>query len=343
MLQLINHTPFSASLSVFPDLDGVECAYAIVKASFELKPDGPIAAQQQAPLVAADVFRAEPDKSSLRFAGEFSLPKPATDILLMGNALAPRENTRVAEAGLKLGALAKTLRLFGNRHWQKTDMGWEATMPDVWESMPLRWELAFGGVAPAEDDKPPVYESRNPVGRGLNGSREREWAGRPLPNIEDPAQLIRHPSDRPAPVCFAPVAPSWSPRREYAGSYDEAWLKNRAPYLPRDFDPQFLQTAPSGLIAAGYLRGGEPVELSGFSHDGPIRFQLPVCTLNLAFDFAGNILERTPQLETVLIEPDIRRLQLLWRAGIRVDKQLLKLREVIVDCREYPLTSGGGA
>lgn len=335
MLQLLNHTPFAASLSVFADLDGVECAYAVVKASFELKASGPLLAEQQAPLSAADVYWGDPASSSLRIAGEFSLPKPATDILLVGNAFAPRENIRVAEASLKVGSLSKTLRLYGNRRWERTSMGWEATSPEIWERMPLHWELAFGGVVPPVDDKPPEFEARNPAGRGMNGRQEREWEGRLLPNIEDPGQLMRHPADRPMPACFAPVAPAWSPRREFAGTYDEVWQKNRAPYLPKDFDPRFFQVATADLIAPGYINGGEPVEVLGCSVDGPLRFQLPLCTLRILFNFDGNQIPETPKLETVLIEPDQKRVQLLWRAGIKVDKHLLKLKEVAVYCREY--------
>lgn len=335
MLQLINHTPFAASLSVFSDLDGVECAYVIVKASFAIKIDGPVLAEQQVPLIATDVYWGEPHQTSLRFPGEFSLPKPATDILLLGSAVAPRENTRVAEVSLKVGPVSKTLRLFGNRRWQKTDFGWEATAPEVWERMPLRWELAFGGVAAPDGDKPPEFEGRNPVGKGFNNRDERQWEGRPLPNIEDPAQLIRHPSDRPPPVCFAPIAPAWSPRKEYAGTYDEAWQKNRAPYLPTDFDPRYFQVAPPDLIAPGYFSGGEAVEVAGCTLGAPVRFQLPTCTLALVFDFDGQQTPQTPNLETLVIEPDLGRLQLLWRAGIRVDKHLLKLKEVAVYCREY--------
>lgn len=336
MLQLLNHTPFSASLAAFSDTEGVECGYALVKATFQLSAQGPILAEAQVPLVPTDAWWGEPEKSSLKAVGEFTLPKPSTDVLLTGHALAGRDNTRVAEVSLKVGPLAKTLRLFGNRRWERTDMGWEATPPEIWEKMPLCWELAFGGKAPQTDDKPPEYEPRNPVGRGFIGERERDYEGRLLPNIEDPAQLIHRPTDRPSPACFAPIAPAWSPRREYAGTYDEAWQKNRAPYLPRDFDPRFFQVAPPGLTAPGHLRGGEPVELSGWS-GGPLRFLLPVCTLALVFDFDNQRIPQTPNLETVLFEPDAGRLQLLWRAGIKVDKHLLKLREVAVHCREYTL------
>jgi len=337
MLQLINHTPFATSLSVFSDTDGVECAFAIVKASFELKSGRAVLAERQVPLIATDIYWGDPDKTSLRAAGEFSLPKPATDVLLMGNAIAPRTNTRIAEVSLKLGSLSKTVRVFGNRRWQHTDMGWQMSQPEIWERMPLRWELAFGGFTPAKDDNPPEYEPRNPVGRGFIGSKEGDWEGRLLPNIEDPSQLIRHPTDRTIPACFAPIAPAWLPRRTFAGTYDAAWQKNRSPYLPHDFDSRFFLTAPSGLVDNGYLRGGEAVEISGCSQDEPIRFQLPACTLALLFDFDGKTINETPKLETVLIEPDVGRVQLLWRAGIKVDKHLLKLREVAVYCREYSI------
>jgi hypothetical protein len=339
VLQLINNTPFAASLSVFSDADGVECAFAIVKATFDLKAGNSVVAEQQMPLIATDVYWGEPDKTSLRGAGEFSLPKPATDVLLVGNAFAPTNNTRVAEAILKVSTLSKTLRLIGNRRWQKTDMGWGVSQPEIWERMPLRWELAFGGAFEPQDGSPPEFEPRNPIGLGFIGSKEREWEGRLLPNIEDPRQLIQRPTDRPTPTCFAPVAAAWSPRREFAGTYDAAWQKNRAPYLPYDFDARFFQVAPPELIAPGYLRGGEPLEVKGCTPGAPLQFLLPVCTLAVVFDFDGRKMTEWPNLETVLIEPDANRVQLLWRAGIKVDKHLLKLREAKVYCREYAVKS----
>ncbi|MCX7108933.1 MAG: DUF2169 domain-containing protein [Proteobacteria bacterium] len=338
MLQVVNRTPFSASLSVFSDTDGVECAYAVVKATFTLTPAGPVLAGQQMPLVPTDVYWDEPDKTSLRAAGEFSLPKRATDVLLVGTALAGRKNIRVSEVGLRVGPLSKTLRVFGDRRWEHGGIGWEASPPEIWEQMPLRWELAFGGCALAANGELPEFEPRNPVGRGFVGRKESEFEGRLLPNIEDPASLIRKPTDRPQPACFAPIAPAWLPRRSFAGTYDEAWQKNRAPHLPLDFDLRFFQTAPQGLIAPGFLQGGEAVEFTGCSAEGSIRFMLPVCTVGLEFDFDGKQIPETPSLETVLIEPDGGRVLLLWRAGIKVDKRLLKLREVAVTCREYPLS-----
>jgi hypothetical protein len=335
MLQLVNQTPFSASLSVFPDTNGVESAYAVVKATFVLIGSNQVLAEPQLPLVAADVFWGDPAKTSLWAAGEFTLPKPATDVLLVGRAVTDWKNTRVLDIHMRVGPVHKVVRVFGNRRWERAGASWRATPPEPFEHMPLRWELAFGGRAPEANGVQPEYESRNPVGRGFAGRRENDFAGKPLPNLEDPRQLIRSPQDRPPPAGFGPLAPTWSPRKNYAGTYDQAWEKNRAPYLPHDFDSRYFQVAPPDQIAPGFLIGGEPVELTGCSLGGPIRFTLPKCTLELEFDFDGHRRPVQPRLEMVLLDQEQGCIQLLWRAGMAVDKRLLKLREVVVRCREY--------
>jgi hypothetical protein len=196
--------------------------------------------------------------------------------------------------------------------------------------MPLRWELAFGGIAPATGDEPPEHEPRNPVGRGLVARKAHPVEGQLLPNLEDPQGPLQDPHDRPAPACFAPVAPTWIPRRSYAGTYDEAWVRGRAPYLPLDFDPRYFQVAPPELTAPGFLQGGEPITLAGFTPGASVRFELPRCGLELEFDFDGSRLPRPPQMEMVLFEPDLGRFQMLWRAALAVDKKLLKLRQLVV-------------
>jgi hypothetical protein len=335
MLQVANHTPFSAALSVFPDPAGVETAYAVVKATFRLGAQGAELAEQQAPLLATDVFWGDPLKTSLRAVAEFALLKPATDVLLVGHAYAPAPNTRVADVTLRVGPVVRTVRVFGDRHWQKSAGSWRASSPAPWERMPLRWELAFGGVAQATGDEVPPHEPRNPIGRGIGERDGVPTEGQPLPNLEDPTALLSSPKDRPKPAGFGPIAPTWQPRLGYAGTYDEAWIKGRAPYLPLDFDPRFFQVAPPELIAPGLLQGGEPVELQGFTPGPPLRFELPACGLELEFDFDGAKMQKPPQLEMLLFEPDLGRLQMLWRAALAVDKKLLKLKTLAVRSSVY--------
>jgi hypothetical protein len=339
VLQVDNQTPFAAALSVFPDADGVETAYLVVKATYTLTAAEPVLAERQAALLAADVYWGDPAASSLRAAGEFALAKPATDVLLSGRAVAPGPDTRVADVRLRVGPVSQTVRVFGERRWSRSGGRWRPGPPAPWERMPLRWEFAFGGVvqALAADGSLAIrdWEPRNPVGRGLFDKQASGDEPPLLPNLEDPAALIESDEDRPAPCCFAPVAPTWMPRRAWAGTYDEAWTRTRAPYLPQDFDARYFQLAPPGLVAPGHLQGGEPVELVGFTQGAPLRFALPQPTLDARFDFDGRAQPRPLALETVLIEPDAARLQMLWRASLAVDKKLLRLRSVALRCAEH--------
>ncbi len=338
MLQVDNRTPFTATLAVFADVGGVETAYLAVKAAFQITPDGLLPTTRPVPLLPGDVYWGDPALTGLRAAGELTLSKPATDVVVLGSAVAHGEGVRAMPLSLRVGPVASRLLVFGPRRWQKQGLQWKPSDPEVFHRVPLRWELAFGGferLAPGE--QPQAFEPRNPVGCGFIGARESGFEDRPLPQIEHPEQRLQAPGDRPPPVGWAPIPPHWSPRRGYAGTYDAAWQKRRAPFLPQDFDPRFLQTAPPALVAPGHLVGGEPVQLVGCRPGGQaLTFELPRCTLGALFRFRGGELDIRPVLDGVIIEPDQPRVQLVWRAALAVDKHLLKLSEVRVDCAEYP-------
>ena len=87
--------------------------------------------------------------------------------------------------------------MFGDRKWG--GFGFEGK-PSRFEKMPLRWERALGG---------PLSEA-NPVGRGFK-------TGVLVPNLERPESLLQTRDDRPAPACFAPIAPAWKARKRGAG------------------------------------------------------------------------------------------------------------------------------
>ncbi len=327
MLQVVNPTPLSAALVVFANPAGVECAYAAVKASFDLSSGLPQFSARQAGFLAGDVHWGDPAATSLRAAADLTHLKPATDILLLGRAIAAGGPVEAMDVSLRVGPVARRLRVFGNRQWVRQGSDWAVGPIQPFERMPLVWELAFGGRAPVGV---PEVEARNPVGRGLVGAEEDDFAGRPLPNIEDPDRLVVSPVDRPAPAGFAPIPPAWQPRRGWAGTYDDAWQTRRAPYLPLDFDPRFFNVAPPGLVAPGYLVGGEEVEVIGCTAGGALRFCLPRPSIGLEWDFDGRAVAAAPRLDTILIEPDQGRLQMVWRAELVVDKRLTRLRQVAV-------------
>jgi hypothetical protein len=131
-------------------------------------------------------------------------------------------------------------------------------------------------------------ETKNPVGRGFVGQKHTtELNGFPLPNLECPDNLIRDYRDRPAPACFAPIAPNWQPRAGFAGTYDDIWQQTRAPYLPDDYNPRFMNVAPPDLIYPGYLQGGEAVRIIGMHPAGDLGCSLPYVNLSNKVLVAG--------------------------------------------------------
>src|SRR4051794_16779620 len=181
--------------------------------------------------------------------------------------------------------------------------------------MPLIWERAFGGVSPGSTERHPSFEPRNPVGCGL-GSIADTLCGTRLPNIEHPSQRLRRVGDRPTPVGTGPLARSWQPRAGHAGTYDEAWRRDRAPHWPYDFDERFFSAAPEALQARPYLLGGEAVRLEGLDPEGAIDFELPSLHFAMHSRFAHGEARRTPVLDGVLINATALELTLYFRATV---------------------------
>ena len=346
MLQLKNTTPFAAHIAVLPDERGVDTLYVTIKATFALGARIEVA-DPQPPILLADEYWGEPGQSSLKYAGEVHLVKPSTDVALVGQAHAPgRKRVTQLEASLAVAGLKKVVRVHGDREWRPgfACIPASATKPAPFSSMPLVYERAFGGVHAKEGKRPEVlFEPRNPAGQGFAGKRKgRELKGLALPNLEDPGQPIKGPKHRPAPAGFGFIPPAWEPRKSYAGTYDKAWLEQRAPYLPKDFDARFFNAAHPDLVAGRYLEGGEKVEALNVSPGGVLRFRLPAARLAAAARIAGREEAARLNLETVLIEPDDARLSLLWRGAVPCDKRALKVEEVRLELQQLVVDGRAG-
>jgi len=346
VLQLKNSSPFPAQIAVLPDEDGVDTLYVTIKATFSLGAKLE-AAPEQPPILLADEYWGEPGRSSLKYAAEVHLTKPSTDVVMVGHAWAPGERpVAQLDVSIAIGKQRKVVRVLGDRQWRPGF--WflppRITKPVPFASLPLVYERGYGGVHEIEGKKKQVlFEARNPAGRGFVGKRRgRALKGLPLPNLEDPARPIRSPKHRPQPAGFGYVAPSWEPRKSFAGTYDAAWLKSRAPYLPKDFDPRFFNAAHPDLVMPSYLVGGEAVEVVNASRTGPLRFRLPRCTFEAAVRIAGRTETPPLHLETVLIEPDDARLAVVWRGATPCDKSALKVEEVSVTLQKLETNGSAG-
>jgi len=171
------------------------------------------------------------------------IPKRVAEYLVIGRACAPGGTpAQAVRVSARFGPLVKSLLVVGDRHLD----GGRMNGPAPFTEMPLDWSRAYGGPKFAE----------NPLGRGM---AEVGVPGVglviPLPNIEDPAVAPEHRRFRPAG--FGPMDQTWPQRARYAGTYDERWLKEDFPGLPRDIDWRFFNAAPADQHLRAPLKGTE--------------------------------------------------------------------------------------
>lgn len=326
MLQLKNNTSFNTGFALFPDANGIDHLYIMAKATF-LIGDQWTFAEQQFPLYQGDEYWGEPGESSLKNLDEHHIGKPATDILMYGLACSPGQRpVRQMDVGLEVGVLRKAIRVFGDRYWQN----YQISQPQPFVNMPIVYERAFGG-RDQHNGQVRAVELRNPVGKGFCGNRaDAEMEGMALPNLESSTALIRHWQDKPEPVGFGPIAPNWSPRANLGGTYDQQWQQERAPYLPDDFNPRFLNAAPPDQIYPGFLQGGESVRILGMHPDGDFEFNLPYVNLANKVAIKGELLSAPFRLETLALYPNQKQIAMTWRAAMACDKRILNIEHITV-------------
>ncbi len=338
MSLLCNLTGFGAVTLPSMGRDGRDLALAVTAARYRLPhpqdpPDKPLVLHdQQVDPPVADAYNGPPASSGLRVEGQAVYFRPATDITVAGHARAPRDNpVERLKVKVTVGPCVQEVLVTGDRVWE-TGLGLrmlKMSRPEPFVKMPLTWERAFGGSV--FDDKGTLVENepRNPVGCGLFSSRDQAH-GKLVANIEDPANPISGSEDRPNPVGFGPVARWWQPRVKYAGTYDDAWVKNRAPVWPADFDERFFCAAPPALQATPHLQGGEAGSLEGLNPEGPPRFQLPTQHMRVRFRFNAKDVRTPMTLDAVMIDPDAGSLTLIHRAAAPALPNLATHRETII-------------
>jgi len=321
MLALNNRTPFAAERTFVRDKSGADLWVVAVKATYSIQEDGSlILADEQLPPCLAPVYWGDPGISSIRYEGDLTLPKPATDVLVNGSAHAPHGRV-VSELAvrLRIGNIDKTLRVQGPRFYRETAWGVRADAPQPFATLPIRYELAYGGTdLSAPDPARHRADMRNPIGAGF-AVEDSALIGRP-------ALSITYPDGDPAkagPAGFGAIASYWSPRLEKGGTYDDAWAANQRPLLPSDWDDTCLLCAPPDQRVGGYLRGDETIELTHLSPQADLRLQLPRTVLGFNTHFGSTIQSHRGRLVTVVVEPDDGRVLLVWQTALRVPLRMI--------------------
>ncbi len=327
MLQLKNNTPFAASMMLSPDEHAIDTLYITIKATFDVGASLRLSDVQMLPQE-SDLYWGEPGESSIKYGSDHHLGKPCTDIVMLGDAHAPKGVTVTRlDVALQVAELRKSVRVFGDRYWHEGKM----SAPEPFVMMPMVYERAFGGVY-VKDGVTVSEDVRNPVGRGYaEKSGTSAINGMLLPNLENPTALIERYLDKPTPACFGFCAPHWHPRASYAGSYDSDWTRERSPYLPDDFDKRFFNMAHPDLIYPGFLQGGEAVKITHMHPEGGLQFEVPTVRFVVVADVAGILKEAVMNMETLILEPNILQMSMVWKGAVPCDKKALKIDSVKIN------------
>lgn len=327
MWQIENRTPMSVERCGIRDRNGAEVWLVGVKATFDLNDDGLAQlSDEQEPVLLGPKFYGDPATASLAHEADIVWAMLGTDVFLRGAAHSHQGPVTTLPIGFRVGPVRRVGMVIGNRVWESGILGQlRPSAPTPFTSMLIRWENAFGGTDSAAN--PPSWEPHNPVGRGY-ASRRENLKGTLLPNIEDPSALIASPNDHPVPVGFGPIARHWHPRAQYAGTYDETWMRERRPLLPEDFDVRYQRAAPIEQQIDGHLCGGEEIRLINLHPRIPnYTCILPNVDLSFRTHFRNRAaLDHCGQLTSVTIDTERARLFMVWVSELACHNNIQRLR-----------------
>ncbi|CAN97633.1 MULTISPECIES: DUF2169 family type VI secretion system accessory protein [Sorangium] len=325
-MSIANQTPFAVQPVPLLDREGNDVLVAIVKATFVVdRSGGARLADDPAPVrVADEPWEPESPRSSLRFPSDLGVAKLGTDVVVTGDAIAP-EKVRVLDVAVRVRQRLTPLRVHGQRFFFKGVLGVGIGPAAPFERVPIVYERAYGGMS--EDLS--VVDLRNPSGVGAARSAA-DLVDTQAPQIEHPERPHASASDRHAPVGFGAIMMHWSPRLEHAGTFDERWKATRMPLPPEDQDIRFGNVAHPSLQFEEHLAPGDPVGIVGMSLE-PVVFALPgfPVVASARYDTGERVVVRPP-IDTVLIQPEARRVELVARAVFPIGRGRRVLREVVV-------------
>jgi hypothetical protein len=343
-------TDGTATLVPTTDEDGEPVFVLLAKRTYDLTTGaGPVPAGPPAPLQLIDVYYddGDPQTHTVRVENETAPYKLKTDVVVVGSAWAPKlAPTRQFDATVEVAGARKTIRVIGDRSCEFRTVGSPRfTDPVPFVEMPVRYERAYGGTDEQSVPEFLFMYPRNPRGAGLAFKNVKERIDRlPLPNLEDPADLLTpdrvvvgEPENwprQPLPQGFGWFPKIAYPRCSFVGAMP-AFLNPGVPLkeeelglVPRDhvrlarrlrlppYDVRFNSGASPGL-ALPFLSGGEPVRLTNLSADGPVSFLVPRDRPRMALDFGRGRKELPPVLHTLQVRVEERQLDVIWRGSVR--------------------------
>lgn len=165
----------------------------------------------------------------------------------------------------------RRLVVFGDRQWELTG----ATPPAPFSKMPVDYTRAFGGEG----------FDKNPIGRGARAIVDGETEIHPLPNIEDPRELVTKKGDRPNPASLASWDPTWPVHFKKMGTYGGDYAKKSAPGFADDIDFDMFNVAHPEQRISGFFQGGERIRVENMHPTKPVlELRLPAFVARTFFE-----------------------------------------------------------
>ncbi|WON76729.1 DUF2169 domain-containing protein [Serratia sp. UGAL515B_01] len=293
----------------------------------------------------SDINYKDMSRSSVKYESDLAPYKPKTDIIINATAYSPHDQaTPSFNVSVMIGNYKKSLRIHGPRSWLFTPLGWSLGFPKPIKQLDITYEYASGGWYESEDKT--IASPNNPLGMGwypaeyLKTCKVTEL---PAPQIESETLPVVSIKELILPEGFGFFGRGWHGRIEYAGTYDNAWVENRHPYLPEDFNFRYWCGAhPTLQISHPKPCDNIPVELFGLLPaseiaDQHIRIQIPVETLFIFFNTEFRLgITKDMILDTIIIDMNARKVFCSYRITLAEELNVteIQLRYIAVDHRQ---------
>ncbi len=204
----------------------------------------------------------------------------------------------------RLASFRYGVRVFGDRVWQRTERGLAPTPPKPITAVPLTLAHAYGGKV--QWDGLDVPFAPNPAGKGFY-IEEAAAEGMPLPNIENPAELIAKWDDRPMPVGMGACP------QDFAGRIIELVDKQTSEFK---FSPKLFNAAFPAMVAPK-VEPGDILTVRGISPAPEVKLKLPTARYEAVLTFDDEVIERELAIDQVGLEFDKRRIFVSYRYPFR--------------------------
>jgi hypothetical protein len=311
-MNIKNDTEYRVAFTLSSDKNDVGLLF-VIKGTFTIPliPEGkPMLSHRHIPIFTQDVLTEEENPMKLRYDADFCNFKKKCDVVLNGSAYSVTDcPVRKILCTLKIDSWQKSILVHGSRFW-KSFLGFiYPTKAELFSTQKIDYDNTFTGDVRKGNLNPCSFANNIP-------ETCDHYFDLSIPSCQYPNEKITHPLLKYTPASFGALSRTWPQRRYMGGTFDVTWAKDKSPLLPDDFDNQFNQCAPADQQIE-YPKGGEIVELNNLAPVGKIVFELPSTNIVLSVALQQKLnLIACPNCDTIIIEPDERRLIMVWRYRI---------------------------